>query len=838
MAAGYDGSIRIDTKINTDGFNAGTKKISGGLAGISSSLKGLAIAAGLAYVTAQMIGLGKASIKAATEFENAMIGVRSIVDGQGRSFSQAKKFIQDYISDGLVPATYAANAYKNLAMRGYDDKQIEQTMIALKNSAAFGRQASLSMGEAIQRATEGLKNENSILVDNAGVTKNVSMMWKDYAKSIGVGVDSLTKQQRIQAEVLGIMEETRFQMGDAAKVAGLYSGQVMQLSFNFNNLKIAVGNALIPIAQAVLPSINAILVALTRLANLFAQVTAAIFGKQVDAQKKVTTSGVAAQKSQNGLAKATKGVGDASKKTNKELKNSLASFDELNILAKSTAESMEDAAGAGGVEVPEVTAGVSTEDIAVPGSPMLGQMQQDIERLRASLVGIGAYFADKFAGPITDALMELIPQFLAWKETLKGVFSDIGSLWEPFKAYITGSLIPAFQEAIPKIAHVFAGMLESANLAFQGIWEAAFPILEWFVTDGLKLVTDFSLGVLDIFVAMFDYVKTVFDKIWSEAIEPGLKLASKMIVDALNIVKDFWYKWGVQIVDGVVEAFKNVTQLFKDFWDKFLGPIVKNGLEMLSWLWDKHLKNLVFQVGEFVGKLITAALDIYNKFILPLISAIVDKFGPAFSTGISFVIDVIGTFLAVVIDIAAGILVSLGGVIDFITGVFTGDWKRAWEGVKSIFKGIFDGVTAIFKGAINLIIDAMNFMIRKLNNVSVNVPDWVSKISGMPKGSKFGFSIPTIPKLATGAVIPPNGEFLAVLGDQRNGRNLEAPEDLIRQIVREEGGNNGMLSVLQDIRAAIREGKVLVVDKQVLGKVVNKAQSEAFRTAGTTLVPV
>ena len=84
-------------------------------------------------------------------------------------------------------------------------------------------------------------------------------MWKDYAQSIGKGVDSLTQYEKIQAEVNGILSETRFQTGDAAKVAQSYSGQVSQLTFNFNNLKVAIGNALIPIVQAILPHINAML---------------------------------------------------------------------------------------------------------------------------------------------------------------------------------------------------------------------------------------------------------------------------------------------------------------------------------------------------------------------------------------------------------------------------------------------------------------------------------------------------------------------------------------------------------------------------------------------------
>ncbi len=192
MAAGYDGSIRIQTKIDQSGFNKGRKQIEDGMSGLTKSLKTFAGAVGVAFGVKAVVDFGAASVKAATDLKNAMIGLQSTAEGTGRSFTQAQGFIEDYISDGLVPATNAVTAYKNLLARGYDTEQIEDVMRRLKDSAAFGRQASLSLGDAVQSATEGLKNENSILVDNSGVTKNVSQMWKEYAASIGVGVNSLT----------------------------------------------------------------------------------------------------------------------------------------------------------------------------------------------------------------------------------------------------------------------------------------------------------------------------------------------------------------------------------------------------------------------------------------------------------------------------------------------------------------------------------------------------------------------------------------------------------------------------------------------------------------------
>jgi phage tail tape-measure protein len=109
-----------------------------------------------AFATGAVVLFGKSAVSAASSLASAMTGLKSVLDGTGKSFADGQKFINDYIKDGLVPATNAINAYKNLAIRGYNTDQIEKTMIALKDSAAFARQGSLTMGEAIQGASEGL----------------------------------------------------------------------------------------------------------------------------------------------------------------------------------------------------------------------------------------------------------------------------------------------------------------------------------------------------------------------------------------------------------------------------------------------------------------------------------------------------------------------------------------------------------------------------------------------------------------------------------------------------------------------------------------------------------
>ena len=300
----------------------------------------------VAFSVTAIVKFGKECLNVATETSNAWIGLNSILTGQGKSFEQAKSFINDYISDGLVPLNNAVTAYKNLAARGYSSEQIEKTMTALKNSATFGRQSTYSLGEAVQTASEGLKNENSILVDNAGVTKNVAKMWEDYAKSIGKTTNQLTQQEKIQAEVNGILEETKFQSNDAAVYTSTYSGKLAMLSQAFTNMKTAIGNVIQPIAKLFIPIITSAVNAVTRLFTALSGVMS-LFGLQADSVETVSNGIGDIATNAEDASSAISGAGDSAKKTAKQL-NNLASFDNLNVLPQESDTSSSSGGGSTG----------------------------------------------------------------------------------------------------------------------------------------------------------------------------------------------------------------------------------------------------------------------------------------------------------------------------------------------------------------------------------------------------------------------------------------------------------------------------------------------------------
>lgn len=252
--------------------------------------------------------------------------------------------------------------------------------------------------------------------------------------------------------------------------------------------------------------------------------------------------------------------------------------------------------------------------------------------------------------------------------------------------------------------------------------------------------------------------------------------------------------------------------------------------------------------------LVTSAVLNWDKItgtLKPVISKIMTVVG-----GSLLVLGAIFAFSG--INIPLGIAMLLAGGASLISvgalnwNAILDKFKEIWKGIKNwwntdvaefftaeywknVMKKIGNGIVSVFYGAVNVVIRGINWLISKLNTISFAVPEWVPLIGG----KKFGFNISkvkeiAIPRLAAGAVIPPNREFMAVLGDQKSGRNLEAPESLIRQIVREEsgGGSGDVSGILYAILEAIREGKVLSCDDKTLAAVVGRAQARQMRAKG------
>ena len=244
-----------------------------------------------------------------------------------------------------------------------------------------------------------------------------------------------------------------------------------------------------------------------------------------------------------------------------------------------------------------------------------------------------------------------------------------------------------------------------------------------------------------------------------------------------------------------VGAFvEEVVKDMKWLYDNIIEPIITPLTQMFQDLWNNSLKNTLVNIGTFIKELILNAMQIYTKFIVPVISWLGDYLAPMWSFMTKTAIGVLGTMLTYITSIVNSIITIFRGIINFITGVFTGNWEKAWEGVSQIFDGIVSGLVAIFKVPLNLLIDLINGFIAGLNKIKI--PDWVPSWMGGGKG----FNIKYIPKLATGGVV--NQPTTALIGESGAEaivpleKNTEWINRVAAQINTEN--NNGQIVVMLD----------------------------------------
>ncbi len=247
------------------GTDAG-KKMAAGAKEAEMAWVLLAAAAVLAF--REISSAIKQGIADANAYKDALRGLGSVAESAGISQS-ALDAATGKVVDQFFNAQAAATAFKNLLLRGYSLDQATNTILRLKDAAAFGRQASLSLSQAVTSATEGLKNENSILVDNAGVTKNVAKMWEDYAKARGMTVSAMTQAQKVEAEYLGIQQETAAMTGDIIKLQDSLSGKMAAAENQAYLLSKAYGEAMTPLQAAKTDLKTGVLGTLTAMVETF-----------------------------------------------------------------------------------------------------------------------------------------------------------------------------------------------------------------------------------------------------------------------------------------------------------------------------------------------------------------------------------------------------------------------------------------------------------------------------------------------------------------------------------------------------------------------------------------
>ena len=203
----------------------------------------------LTFATASLRFAFNNAFESANRLEASLKGLGAVATNTGFSFKEAEAAAVGMSAKGLLSIEDAAAGLKNLLSAGFGLPEATQMMNTLTDAASFNRQGTLALGQAVVGATQGIKNQNSIMVDNAGITKNLSIMYKEFAAANGLTAGSLDEAQKRQAIFNGILREGTIFAGDSTKVLNTMSGALTKLGVDSTMASAAIGELVTPMAR-------------------------------------------------------------------------------------------------------------------------------------------------------------------------------------------------------------------------------------------------------------------------------------------------------------------------------------------------------------------------------------------------------------------------------------------------------------------------------------------------------------------------------------------------------------------------------------------------------------
>ena len=479
--------------------------------------------------------------------------------------------------------------------------------------------------------------------------------------------------------------------------------ELLVLQLSFGKMKTAIAEAVAPIAAVFVPMLNSAIQSVIRFSGAVNQFLRGIIAG-VTGREELAESAENAAKSEEKLTSAAKSAG-------REVKRSLASFDQINRLnggsgSGSSSGSVETWGGYTPDPISEQVQAVVDKVLAL----LAPLMAIDLQPLRSALQTLGTAFSG-LAAVAGEALSFL------WQELLT-----------PFAAWVMETLAPVLTEGWAAALELVTTMIAPLVEGIQILWEALKPVVAY--------VGEAVIGALQAWKQSFEMLTGVFQ----------------------------------QKRPVIVGIFQNIAQIVTQMW--------------------------------------------------AVVSPVLNAFGSRFS-GVS---QTVSTAIGYILDM-------LHGLTGFLSGAFTGNWEKAWQGAVLFLKSAVNGVITLLNSMISRLVSALNAVVGVANRLSFTVPSWVPSLGG----KRFGVSLPyvtapQIPYLAKGAVLPAGKPFLAMVGDQRHGTNIEAPLSTIQEavaLVMEDQtgailrGFEASIGVQQEILQAVLG---IHIGDDVIGQAVNRYQ--------------
>lgn len=723
-----DGTVYVDTRIDTKGFGKGVNTMQKQIGGLSGAIGKLGIAIAATFAVKKLVQFGKEAIDLGSDLQE----VQNVVDVTFSTMSEkVNEFAQGAAEAAGLSETMAKRYMGTFGAMSKAFGFVESEAYAMSESLTLmvGDVASfynLTQDEAYTKLKSVFTGETESLKDLGVVMTQSALDAYAMANGYGKTTKAMTEQEKVALRYAFVLDQLSAASGDFQRTSDSWANQTRILALSIETLKANIGQALINIFTPLLKIINQVVSKMAQLSKYFVAFSELIVGKSTSG------GGGSPGEALGDIESGYEGIADATEEATKAQKKYVTGLDEIRTFAEKN-DGLDDLGlgGIGGIDNYEETK-EEVEDV--------NDLIEELEAKYPKLI--------KFAKDSTQKLKEIFNDFAVGDFFEAG--KDISELVTGIYDFITQAIEDVDWRSIGnKIGDFLAGIkwIDVIKKAFKlkvSIWEAIADV--WFgMFDAAPIETAVlsSLALLKFTGAGNILANKIFGSF-------GIALATAFA--GYNIGKEL----GKLI-------FPDDAQLYDDF---SIGNFFD---EMFNTDFETHKQAIVDMSKDFGG--LIGNLDTLKEKIE--------------ESGFSFD-DFFAKFKGKINEVKPLVKDWFN---NHIKPWFTKEkWVEAMEGVKDAFD-------ATWKGAVNVAISLINKFIDYLNDkMHFEWDEFKDPIFGQTlfgAGSIQLFTIPKIPMLATGAVIPPNAPFMAMLGDQKHGTNIEAPLDTIKQAVREVVGNNG-----------------------------------------------
>ena len=862
-----DGKVIIDTALNNKGFVQGVSGLKGELGGLTSVVKKLGGLIAVAFSAKVLVDFGKASI----ELGSNVTEVQNVVDVAFGDMSYkieefAKTSIQNFGMSRLA-AKKTASTYMAMARgMGMADETASNMAVALTGlSGDVASFFNISQELADVKLKSVFTGETETLKDLGVVMTQANL--KAYALEHGItkSIDAMSQAELVALRYEFVMDQLRLAHGDFARTSDSWANQTRILSMQWEEFMSIVGQMLITVLKPLVVTLNSIVASMIDTANAVNNVMSALFGGTSTQMQQTQQDASGVGDSIEGSVEDQNDLTDAVEATNKAEKKSLATFDEIKKLTGDT----EKAATPEKETPTEKPGGVEDAEKKVEG--LSEKMAGLVESIKSALADLKQWLAD-FWAPFAQSWDQSGSKVIAAaKQAFSSILEMIRSIATAFmNVWSNGTgvtILNTIHSIVAKIFELAGALAERFRIAWdangngEAIWQAILNIIQSvldYVNRLAQATLEWASGLdLEPIVSSFQRLLEAIDPLVSIILDDLawayenvlLPLASWVIEDAAPAAID--------LITGAIKALTPVIEALEPLgvwlWEEFLQPIghwtgeviiaalngITDALQKFS-DWAAENKEDIRAVTVAIFALLSGILMYYVAKRLPdIIEAITLAF-KGLSLGIGAITPqalIAATAFALVfkaimelakcwnkMDGIYKVVAALGAVvaIAFAAALAVGAFQSALSmGAAAI--AIAAGVAAIM-----LAINGAKAQAESLNRTSFGFGG--SKNGGFT--SLYALSAANLPHLAQGAVIPANREFLAVLGDQKSGTNVEAPLSTIEQAVENvmsRRGNGG---------GAPTGDIVLQVDGRTFARLTNPYFAGEQRRVGIKLAGV